>query len=361
MADLHVDFLGKRLAGPVIAASGTFGFGPEYAGIEDLRVLGGISGKGLTLNGQPGNEGERLYETPSGLMNSIGLQNPGVQHFIDHELPAMRRCGTTVWANLGGHTIEENVEGVQMLCAAGVDFIELNISCPNVKQGGLAFGIRAADAGEVVSAVRKVCTVPLIVKLSPQAESIPEMCKAVEAAGADAISLCNTFQACAIDLEKRRPVFNNTFAGLSGPAVRRLKRHVQSYRRLSHRRPPGEHRQFAPVKAARQVVQFVEPSTHLYMLPFFACLLVTERTRQDFACHLGRHPDIHASGGVFTQAVHVVCDTGEELHHVDIRLLRLQAAFVQARHTAAQHPFALYQTHIFVDVAVVAHRLQHGA
>ena len=130
MADLHVDFLGKRLAGPVIAASGTFGFGPEYAGIEDLRVLGGISGKGLTLNGQPGNEGERLYETPSGLMNSIGLQNPGVQHFIDHELPAMRRCGTTVWANLGGHTIEENVEGVQMLCAAGVDFIELNISCP---------------------------------------------------------------------------------------------------------------------------------------------------------------------------------------------------------------------------------------
>ena len=107
-----------------------------------------------------------------------------------------------------------------MLCAAGVDFIELNISCPNVKQGGLAFGIRAADAGEVVSAVRKVCTVPLIVKLSRQAESIPEMCKAVEAAGADAISLCNTFQACAIDLEKRRPVFNNTFAGLSGPAVR---------------------------------------------------------------------------------------------------------------------------------------------
>ena len=203
MADLHVDFLGKRLAGPVVAASGTFGFGPEYAGIEVLRVLGGISGKGLTLHGQPGNEGERLYETPSGLMNSIGLQNPGVQHFIDQELPAMRQCGTTVWANLGGHTIDENVEGVMMLCAAGVDFIELNISCPNVKQGGLAFGIRAADASEVVSAVRKVCNVPLIVKLSPQAESIPEMCKAVEAAGADAISLCNTFQACAIDLEKR--------------------------------------------------------------------------------------------------------------------------------------------------------------
>ena len=198
MADLRVNLFGKQLAGPVIAASGTFGFGPEYAGIEDLRVLGGISGKGLTLNGQPGNDGERLLETPSGLMNSIGLQNPGVQHFIENELPAMKTCGTSVWVNLGGHTIEENVEGVQKLCAAGIDVLELNISCPNVKQGGLAFGIRAKDAEEVVSAVRKVCTVPLVVKLSPQAESIPDMCKAVEAAGADGISLCNTFQACAI-------------------------------------------------------------------------------------------------------------------------------------------------------------------
>ena len=217
MADLHVDFLGKRLAGPVVAASGTFGFGPEYADIEDLRLLGGISGKGLTLNGQPGNEGERLYETPSGLMNSIGLQNPGVQHFIDHELPAMRQCGTTVWANLGGHTIEENIEGVAMLCAAGVDFIELNISCPNVKQGGLAFGIRAADASEVVSAVRKVCTVPLIVKLSPQAESIPEMCKAVEAAGADGLSVINSIQGMAIDVHTRKSRVAKPKGGLSGP------------------------------------------------------------------------------------------------------------------------------------------------
>ena len=183
----------------------------EYAGIEDLTLLGGISGKGLTLHGQPGNSGERLYETPSGLMNT---------HFIEHELPAMKALGTTVWANLGGHTVEENVEGVEKLCAAGIDFLELNISCPNVKQGGLAFGIRAADAAGVVGAVRKVCTVPLIVKLSPQAENLPDMCRAVEAAGADGLSLCNTFQACAIDIERRRPVFDNTFAGLSGPAVR---------------------------------------------------------------------------------------------------------------------------------------------
>ena len=220
MADLKTNLLGFVMNSPVIGASGTVGYGVEYEELADFAKIGGISGKGLTLHGQYGNKGERLWETPSGLINSIGLQNPGVQHFIENELPAMKTCGTSVWVNLGGHTIEENVEGVQKLCAAGIDVLELNISCPNVKQGGLAFGIRAKDAEEVVSAVRKVCTVPLVVKLSPQAESIPDMCKAVEAAGVDGISLCNTFQACAIDLEKRRPVFNNIFAGLSGPAVR---------------------------------------------------------------------------------------------------------------------------------------------
>ena len=224
MADLRVNLFGKQLAGPVIAASGTFGFGPEYAGIEDLRVLGGISGKGLTLNGQPGNDGERLLETPSGLMNSIGLQNPGVQHFIDVELPEMlelkQKYGTVAIANLGGHSEEEYVEGAAMLSESAVDIVELNISCPNVKVGGMAYGVKAEAAGEVVRMVRDACKKPLMVKLSPQAENIPEMCKAVEAAGADAISLTNTFQACAIDLEKRRPVFDNIFAGLSGPAVR---------------------------------------------------------------------------------------------------------------------------------------------
>ena len=184
-------------------------------------MLGGISGKGLTLNGQPGNEGERLYETPSGLMNSIGLQNPGVQHFIDHELPCHAPVRHTVWANLGGHTIEENVEGVQMLCAAGVDFIELNISCPNVKQGGLAFGIRAADAGEVVSAVRKVCTVPLIVKLSPQAEKHPPRCARPLRLPARTPSACATPSRHARSIWKSAvPCSTDTFAGLSGPAVR---------------------------------------------------------------------------------------------------------------------------------------------
>ena len=220
MSDLHVDFLGKRLAGPVIPASGTFGFGEEYADMYDLSVLGGICSKGLTLNGKYGNEGERLYETPAGLINSIGLQNPGVRHFIDEELPRMLTLGTTVFANLGGGCIEDYEEGARLLSETDVDFIELNISCPNVKQGGIAYGIRPDSAKEVVSRVKAVCKKPLVVKLSPQAEDIARMAAACVEAGADALSLVNTFQACAIDLEKRRPVFNNIFAGLSGPAIK---------------------------------------------------------------------------------------------------------------------------------------------
>ena len=220
MSDLHVDFLGKRLAGPVIPASGTFGFGEEYADMYDLSVLGGICSKGLTLNGKYGNEGERLYETPAGLINSIGLQNPGVRHFIDEELPRMLTLGTTVFANLGGGCIEDYEEGARLLSETDVDFIELNISCPNVKQGGIAYGIRPDSAKEVVSRVKAVCKKPLVVKLSPQAEDIARMAAACVEAGADALSLVNTFQACAIDIERRKPVFNNLFAGLSGPAVK---------------------------------------------------------------------------------------------------------------------------------------------
>ena len=223
MSNLHVSLLGKTLPGPVIAASGTFGYGVEYGEIVDLGVLGGVCSKGLTLNPKYGNEGERLLETPSGLINSIGLQNPGVRHFIDNELPAMRQAlagtGTAILANLGGGCIEDYEEGCELLCQAGVDFVELNISCPNVKHGGIAYGVKPESAKEVVSRVRRVCSRPLIVKMSPQAEDIGRMAAACVEAGADALSLVNTFQACAIDLEKRRPVFNNIFAGLSGPAV----------------------------------------------------------------------------------------------------------------------------------------------
>ena len=220
MSDLHVDLLGKRLAGPVIAASGTFGYGEEYADMFDLKVLGGVCSKGLTLNGKYGNEGERLFETSAGLINSIGLQNPGVGHFIAEELPRMLTLGTAVFANLGGGSVEDYEEGARLLDATAVDFIELNISCPNVKQGGIAYGIRPDSAKEVVGRVRAATKKPLVVKLSPQAEDIPRMAAACVEAGADALSLVNTFQACAIDIERRKPVFNNLFAGLSGPAVK---------------------------------------------------------------------------------------------------------------------------------------------
>lgn len=219
-ASLAVRLCGVPLATPVIGASGTYGFGEEYAGIVDLRWLGAVSGKGLTLEGKDGNKGERLYETPSGLINSIGLQNPGVRHFIKHELPRMKALGPKVMANLGGSTIETYEEGAALLDATDVDFIELNISCPNVKAGGIAYGVKAESAREVVARVRKCTKKPLVVKMSPNAENIVDMALACQDAGADALSLVNTFQAMAIDLERRRPVFDNVFAGLSGPAIR---------------------------------------------------------------------------------------------------------------------------------------------
>lgn len=220
MSLTKVTLCGIEMQSPVIAASGTFGFGEEYAGIVDMKKLGGISGKGLTLNGKPGNDGERLWETPSGLINSIGLQNPGVQTFIDHELPKMAALGPATIANLGGGCIEDYEEGARLLDATAVDIIELNISCPNVKAGGIAYGMKAKSAKEVVRRVRACTKKPLMVKLSPNAENITEMALACEEAGADALSLVNTFQAMAIDLENRKPVFNNVFAGLSGPAIR---------------------------------------------------------------------------------------------------------------------------------------------
>jgi len=223
MADLRVNLFGKQLAGPVIAASGTFGFGPEYAGIEDLRMLGGISGKGLTLNGQPGNDGERLLETPSGLMNSIGLQNPGVQHFIDVELGEMlelkQKYGTVAIANLGGHSEEEYVEGAAMLSESGVDIVELNISCPNVHAGGKNFGCDPRAAAEVTRAVKAVTKKPVFMKLTPNVTDITEIARACADAGADGICLINTLLGMRIDLKSRRPLLANRTGGLSGPAV----------------------------------------------------------------------------------------------------------------------------------------------
>ncbi len=205
---------------PLIAASGTFGFGAEYNELYDVGCLGGISSKGLTLKPRDGNEGIRVWETPSGMMNSVGLQNPGVEAFIREEIPIMRKFGNVLIANMGGHSMDDYLQGAELLSQADIDILELNISCPNVKSGGMAFGLKAAVAAEVVGEVRKVCAKPLMVKLSPNAENIVEMALACEAAGADSLSLVNTFQAMAIDFHRRTPVFRNIYAGLSGPAIK---------------------------------------------------------------------------------------------------------------------------------------------
>lgn len=215
-----VDICGVELKNPVIAASGTFGFGQEFDQYYPIDKLGGISSKGLTLEKRNGNKGIRVYETPAGMMNSIGLQNPGVQGFIDNELPFMEEKNTVILANLGGGTIDDYIQGVELLNETDIDFIELNISCPNVKSGGMAFGIKCESAFEVVKACKEVASKPMIVKLSPNAENIREMALTCAEAGADGLSLVNTFNALAIDIYKRRPIFNNITAGLSGPAIK---------------------------------------------------------------------------------------------------------------------------------------------
>ncbi|WP_066873458.1 dihydroorotate dehydrogenase [Clostridium mediterraneense] len=217
---LKVNINGVDFKNPVIAASGTFGFGEEYNNFYDVSKLGGISSKGLTLNERAGNDGIRIYETAEGIMNSVGLQNPGVEGFIRNELPKMRKLDTNIIANVGGGCIEDYEKAISILDETDIDMIELNISCPNVKSGGMAFGIKSDVARDVVSKVRALTRKPLMVKLSPNAEDIVEMAVQCEMAGADSISLINTVKGMAIDIKKRKPIFNNKFAGLSGPAVK---------------------------------------------------------------------------------------------------------------------------------------------
>lgn len=218
--DISVDICGVHFKNPVIAASGTFGYGNEYKGLVDVGTLGGICSKGLTLEPKPGNKGCRLVETTGGLINSIGLENPGIRHFVASELPEMMKLDTVVIANLSGSSLETYVEGAKLLDATDVPMIELNISCPNVKAGGMAFGLDPAAASEVTSAVRKATSKPLIVKLSPNAPDLKAVAAAVREAGADAISMVNTFQATSINIETGKPVFANIHAGYSGPAVK---------------------------------------------------------------------------------------------------------------------------------------------
>lgn len=217
---MKVNINGVEFKNPVIAASGTFGFGAEYNNFYDVGILGGISSKGLTINPKAGNDGLRVYETASGMMNSVGLNNPGIDAFIETELPKMRKLGTNVIANIGGGCIEDYIKAVTKINETDVDMIELNISCPNVKHGGMAFGIKSNVAYDVVKEIKSIVKKPLMVKLSPNAEDIVDMAVKCEEAGADSISLINTLKGMAIDIYKRKPVFNNVTAGLSGPAVK---------------------------------------------------------------------------------------------------------------------------------------------
>ena len=219
MADLRVNLAGVALKNPLIAASGTFGFGREFAQFYPLSVFGGVSCKGLTLEERPGNPPPRIAETPGGMLNSVGLQNPGVARFVESELPWLRGQGTAVIANVAGSTAEDYCRMAEILSDTAVDMIELNISCPNVREGGAAFGTSCASAAGITAAVRKRCKKPLMVKLSPNVSDIGEIAAAVEGAGADALSMINTLTGMRIDLRTRRPVLRNNTGGLSGPAV----------------------------------------------------------------------------------------------------------------------------------------------
>ena len=219
MIDLSVNLAGVTLKNPIVVASGTYGFGHEFAEFYDLSELGAICAKGLTVHKKDGNPPPRIAETPAGILNSVGLQNPGVDAFCEQEMPYLKRSGTKIIANISGNTLEEFTELSEKVSAAGVDLIEVNISCPNVKHGGLAWGTQPASAAAATEAVKKAAAVPVMVKLSPNVTDITEIARAVEAAGADALSLINTLLGMRIDIETRRPILHNNMGGLSGPAV----------------------------------------------------------------------------------------------------------------------------------------------
>lgn len=216
----EIDLAGIKLKNPIIMASGTYGYGEEFKNFYDPKILGGISSKGITRHPKKGNEGIRIWETPSGILNSIGLENPGVEEFIKEKIYSMQELGTEIFVNLGGNTIEEYVESTKILNDYEFAAIELNISCPNVKEGGMAFGMDKDSAAKVVRQVMKVTNKKVFVKLSPNAGDIVGIAKAVEAEGATGLSLINTILGMAIDLNREEIVFNNTYAGLSGPAVK---------------------------------------------------------------------------------------------------------------------------------------------
>lgn len=219
MADLSVKIAGVEFKNPVIPASGVFGYGREYEELFPLSKLGGIATKGTTITKRNGNPSPRIAETPSGMLNSVGLQNPGIDYFISNELPYLLQKDTVIIANIAGSTAEECVEIAKKLDDTAVHMIELNISCPNVKHGGAAFGTSCQSAADITRQVRNATKKPLIVKLSPNVTSITDIARSVEAEGADAVSLINTLLGMRIDINTRRPILKNNVGGMSGPAV----------------------------------------------------------------------------------------------------------------------------------------------
>lgn len=221
MADLNVNIGGLKLKNPVMTASGTFGYGEEFADFIDLSRLGGIIVKGTTLHHREGNPYPRMAETPSGMLNAVGLQNKGVDYFIEHIYPRIKDVDTNFLVNVSGSSIDDYVATAEKISALDrIPGIELNISCPNVKEGGMAFGTSCKSAAEVVRAVRKAYSKTLIVKLSPNVTDITEIARAVEAEGADAVSLINTLLGMAIDAHRRRPILSTITGGLSGACVK---------------------------------------------------------------------------------------------------------------------------------------------
>ena len=232
--DLSVKIGSLTLANPVIAASGCFGYGVEYADVVDLSLLGGVAVKGLFLAEREGHPPERIVETPAGMLNAIGLQGIGVHRFISEKLPELRQRRATVIVNICGSTLDEYVELARILSdAEGVAALELNISCPNIKEGGITFGCSLTGTFDVVNAVRSVTRLPIIPKLTPNVTDVGSFARASEDAGADAVSLVNTFLGMAIDVETRRPKLSNIVGGLSGPAIRPIAvRMVYECRRM---------------------------------------------------------------------------------------------------------------------------------
>lgn len=221
MINLEVNIAGISMKNPVTTASGTFGFGPEYSHYMDINRLGAVVVKGTTLLPREGNPTPRIVETPSGILNSIGLQNPGVDYVVEHYVPYFNTLQVPVIVNISGDTVEDYVKVAEKLSASGgVAGLEVNISCPNVKKGGMAFGSDPAMAAEVTAAVKAVTGLPVIVKLSPNVTDIAGVAQAVAKAGADGLSLINTLLGMAIDIRTRRPVLGNIMGGLSGPAVK---------------------------------------------------------------------------------------------------------------------------------------------